>query len=150
VSFRVQPDALNAYARQVMRAADDTTAIRSYPPYADAPRVGGGAFKIAKQAHDQAATTIDRTLTRIIALLEESAPELNRAAAYYRRTDVRAAASLDRFLVGGEACPTTAVELELANNPCVYTTFVDSRDVQSSLRPPRAAETPANPLVSWT
>ncbi|MEV4536251.1 hypothetical protein AB0J82_20900 [Asanoa sp. NPDC049518] len=138
---------MNGYARQVTRAAEDTTAVRAYAaPYADAPRVGGDAFKVAQQAHDQAAATIDRTLTRIIALLEESAPELDRAAAYYRRTDVGAAASLDRFLVGGEACPTTAVEIELASNPCVYTTFVDSRDVQSNLRPPGPAETPANPL----
>ncbi|WP_203702525.1 hypothetical protein [Asanoa iriomotensis] len=138
---------MNAFARQVMRAAEDTTSIRSYlVPYADAPRVGGDAFKIAQQAHDQAAATIDRTLTRIISLLEESAPELDRAAAYFRRTDVGAAAALDHFLVGSEACPTTAVELELANNPCVYTTFVDSRDVQSCLRPPGPAETPANPL----
>ncbi|MEV4539313.1 hypothetical protein AB0J82_36625 [Asanoa sp. NPDC049518] len=147
MSFRVEPDALVGYARQVERAADDASEVRTYlNRYVDAPKAGGEVFRVAKEGHTHAADTIDRTLVRIIALLQESAPELDRAAAYYRRSDRNAAASLDGFLPGGQACPTTAVEIELAQNPCLYTTFVDPRDVRAQLQPPSPADIPANPL----
>ncbi|MEV4621586.1 hypothetical protein AB0J74_23110 [Asanoa sp. NPDC049573] len=147
MSFRVAPEALTGYARQVDRAGQDVVEIKSYlGRYVDAPKDGGEVFSVAKEGHVHAAETIDRTLARIAALLQESAPELDKAAAYYQSTDLAAAATLDAAFPGTQACPTAAVEIELADNPCQYTSFVDSRDARSALRPPGDADQPANPL----
>ena len=44
--FRVEPDALVGYARQVERAADDASEVRTYlNRYVDAPKAGGEVFR---------------------------------------------------------------------------------------------------------
>ncbi|MFG2167880.1 WXG100 family type VII secretion target [Micromonospora chersina] len=89
---------------------------------------------------------INGTLNRLACLLENSAPELRAAAGYYRTTDLANAERLDRTLPPAVDRCITALELELANNPCAPANFVDVRDVRGHLDTPGDPDEPANPL----
>ncbi|MCM0674455.1 hypothetical protein NCC78_07105 [Micromonospora phytophila] len=86
-------------------------------------------------------------MKRLTTLLDVSGPELNAAAAYYRQTDLTAAASLDRTLSGATPCQTpTALEQELTTLVCPPPPFTDLRDVTGSLTPPPEPDSPPNSL----
>ncbi|MGC4874974.1 hypothetical protein ACLQ26_01740 [Micromonospora sp. DT43] len=146
MTLSVEPQALVGFARQVDRAAVDVWEIRNYlDRYADVA-TGGEQIEIAKAAHEQAVEVINATLNRLACLLENSAPELQAAAGYYRTTDLANADRLDRALPpAGDRC-ITALELELANNPCAPENFVDVRDVRGHLDTPGDPAKPANSL----
>ncbi|CCH19244.1 hypothetical protein [Micromonospora lupini] len=146
MTLSVEPQALVGFARQVDRAAVDVREMRSYlSRYADVA-TGGEQIEIAKAAHERAVEVIDATLNRLACLLENSAPELRAAAGYYRTTDLANADLLDRALPPADDRCVTALELELANNPCAPENFVDVRDVRGHLDTPGDPVKPANSL----
>ncbi|MCG5446206.1 hypothetical protein NIE79_004774 [Micromonospora sp. NIE79] len=142
----VQPDALVGFARQVDRAAADVWEIRSYLNRHAEVATGGEALHIAKASHEHAVEVLNATLNRLACLLENSAPELRVSADYYRATDLAAADGLDRTLPGEFDRCITALEMEVASNPCTPANFVDSRDVRGQLDSPGEAQNPSNAL----
>ncbi|MGW1453131.1 WXG100 family type VII secretion target, partial [Micromonospora sp. NPDC002411] len=146
MTLSVEPQALVSFARQVDRAAVDVWAMRSYLNRHADVATGGEQVEIAKAAHEQAVEVINGTLNRLACLLENSAPELRAAAVYYRTTDLANADRLDGALPpAGDRC-ITALELELANNPCAPANFIDVRDVRGHLDTPGDPDKPANSL----
>lgn len=146
MTLSVEPEALVGFARQVDRAAADVSEIRAYLNRHADVATGGEQIKIAKEAHEHAVQVINGTLNRLACLLENSAPELRAAAGYYRSTDLANAERLDRTLPPAVDRCITALELELANNPCAPANFVDVRDVRGHLDTPGDPDKPANPL----
>ncbi|MEV4216514.1 hypothetical protein [Micromonospora sp. NPDC049662] len=146
MTLSVEPEALVGFARQVDRGAADVWEVRSYLNRHADVATGGEHLKIAKAAHEQAVEVIDSTLKRLACLLENSAPELRAAAGYYRATDLANADRLELTLPpAGDRC-ITALELELANNPCAPANFVDVRDVRGHLDTPGDPDKPPNAL----
>ncbi|MBG6068145.1 WXG100 family type VII secretion target [Micromonospora ureilytica] len=146
MTLSVEPQALVGFASQVDRAAVDVWAMRSYLYRHADVATGGEQIEIAKAAHEQAVQAINGTLNRLACLLENSAPELRAAAAYYRTTDLANADRLDRTLPPASDRCITTLELELANNPCAPANFVDVRDVRGHLDTPGDPDKPANSL----
>lgn len=146
MTLSVEPEALVGFARQVDRAAADVWEIRAYLNRHAEVATGGEQIQIAKAAHEHAVEVINGTLNRLACLLENSAPELRAAAGYYRTTDLANAERLDRTLPPAVDRCITALELELANNPCTPANFVDVRDVRGHLDTPGDPDKPANPL----
>ncbi|MER7455647.1 hypothetical protein [Micromonospora sp. NPDC126480] len=148
MSFFVEPAALVNYARQLDRASDDASAIAGYVGTYAKEATGGELIAIAAEGHRHAVTVISDTLRRLTTLLDASGPELAAAAAYYRQTDLAAAASLDRTLLGAAPCqPSTAVEQELAAIACPPPSFTDTRDATGHLTPPPEPDAPPNALA---
>ncbi|GAB3818014.1 hypothetical protein [Micromonospora zhanjiangensis] len=142
----VDPNAVDGFANQIGRAGDNVWDTRNYfNRYAEAG-TGGEAFSLAKASHEHAVEIIDSTLNRLACLLDASAPELHAGAGYYRASDLAVADRLDRALPpAGNRC-VTALELELASNPCAPAHFIDPRDVRSHLSPPPEPDNPFNAL----
>ncbi|AVT40280.1 WXG100 family type VII secretion target [Plantactinospora sp. BB1] len=146
MTLAVEAEGLNRYARQILRARDDVTAIREYlGRYADAG-TGGELHNLAKDGHENAVRVVDGTLNRLMCLLDVSAPELDRAAAYYRRTDLDSAARVDRTLPDTASRAPTPLEAELAAYDCPPPPFSDARQVSMSLVEPGDVDKPPNAL----
>ena len=97
MTFRVRPDDLDGYSRQVGRAADDVHHAQEYiAQYGGMDALHGqGLFLYAIGLHSQAMDGVKNVLTRLHTLLSASAEELSKSAAYYRTTDQDQASRLD-------------------------------------------------------
>lgn len=97
MAFRVNPEDLDGYSRQVERAAEDMHQAQEYiNKYGDmGPVTGQGLILWAFQIHSQAMDEVKGVVTRVHSLLAASAKELSKSAEYYRTTDQDQAANLD-------------------------------------------------------
>ncbi|OJF12583.1 WXG100 family type VII secretion target [Couchioplanes caeruleus] len=142
----VEPSALTSYARQLDRAREDVSTIKAYIAKNAEGGTGGELISIAREGHTHAVEVIDGTFYRLACLLETSSPELDKAADYYQRTDLVAAARVDGTLPPGRGQCPTPLEYELASNVCKPGLFADPRFPESHLKPPPEPENPSNPL----
>jgi uncharacterized protein YukE len=144
----VQPNALTSYADQIGRARDDAQTISDYIHRNATDGTGGELIGIANEGNQHALALIQATFNRVTCMLDQSAPELRAAAAYYRSTDLAAAANLDRALPpSGDWCPT-AIEYEIAVCPPVP--YNDARSPEQHLTTPDLEpDTPVNKM-GWT
>ncbi len=94
--LQVDPAAVLSYAGQVERAHQDSLAVRRYVTQHAHGGTGGELFAIAQEGHTHAVAVLDGTLNRLACVLETCPPELRAAGTYYARTDLAAAAAMDR------------------------------------------------------
>jgi hypothetical protein len=146
VSFSVEPSSLPSYARQLVRADDDLATIAGYVVKHAAGGTGGELITIARTGHLHAMGVITSAFASVSARLSGSVPELHRAAAYYRHSDLAALAALDRTLPVAGRCPS-ALELEYLSNPCLPAPFTDSRNPGQRLVPPPEPDDPQNSMA---
>ncbi|MER6424215.1 hypothetical protein [Streptomyces sp. NPDC001137] len=97
MTFRVNPEDLDGYSRQVARAADDMHQAQEYiNKYGDmGPVTGQGLILWALRTHPQAMDEVKDVVARVRSLLAASAKELSKSAEYYRTTDQDQASKLD-------------------------------------------------------
>lgn len=146
MTLTVEPGALIGYAGQLDRARGDVSSIQSYVDKNADGGTGGELIAIARQGHLHAVDVIKNTFTRLSCLLETSSPELRNVAAYYRHTDLVAAARIDHTLSPGVGQCPTPLEYELASNVCKPAPFADPRFPERHLTAPPEQGDPANPL----
>ncbi|MEU4626857.1 hypothetical protein AB0G04_43625 [Actinoplanes sp. NPDC023801] len=140
----VEPSTLVSFAAQIERASDDVKTVKDYIAKNSQNGIGGEFFSIAAEGHQHAMQQVQVTLSRVIHVLDQSAPELRSAATYYGTTTLEAARQIDSALPEGlKQCPTI-LEYEISNNPCKYLPFDDSRGPEQYLKPPDDAENPPN------
>jgi hypothetical protein len=103
MTFRVRPEALEGYGRQVGRAAEDVQQAEEYiNKHGDLDvLIDQGLILAATGLHSQAMDSVREVLARMDSLLRAGAQELSKSAHYYRTTDTGEAAGLDA------ACPSS-------------------------------------------
>lgn len=136
MTFTVAPEGLDGYAKQVGRASGDARAIggylHRYPP-PDGTWSSGGLMKLLGENGPRAFAAAQANLNKVGTLLEHDQDGLTDSAAYYRRTDVNAAARMDATLPDRpDRAGLTALEQAWAGNPC-GPSFADSRDPSGRL-----------------
>ncbi|MFF9477265.1 hypothetical protein [Streptomyces sp. NPDC014733] len=100
MTFQVEPGDLNAFSKQLGRAADDTNQALEYvrrqcsigvfdkgPVSAIASIFGGG--------HDGVMENVESMLKKLHRILESSQGEMARSASFYERTDRQQASKID-------------------------------------------------------
>jgi len=100
MTFKVEPNDLTSFSKQIGRAADDATAAKQYlqrectighfsygPISAIAGMFGGG--------HDGVMENVRSALDHMHRILEASKNEMSRSANFYRQTDESEASRLD-------------------------------------------------------
>ncbi|MEU6576991.1 type VII secretion target [Streptomyces sp. NPDC046805] len=97
MSFKVHPDDLQGYGRQVGRAAEDMHQAQEYiNKYGDlGVFTDQGLILWATGMHTQAMDEVKNVVSRVRTLLSASAEELAKSAEYYRTTDQQQASKLD-------------------------------------------------------
>jgi uncharacterized protein YukE len=145
--FNVQSSALTSYAGQLDRGYQGVKSVQTYVDAYAADGTGGELFALAREGHLHATEAIRNTFTRLSCLLEASVPELRASSAYYKGTDLAAAARIDRALPPGIGQCPTPLEYELASNPCKPALFGDPRFPESHLTAPGEPDNPSNPMA---
>ncbi|MEV6173938.1 type VII secretion target [Streptomyces sp. NPDC051954] len=100
MTFKVEPNEMASFSRQIGRAADDVTAAKEYlgrecsigtfsagPISALASMFGGG--------HDGVMENVRSALEQMHRILDASKNEMSRSADFYKRTDEGEASRLD-------------------------------------------------------
>lgn len=146
MTLTVEPSALSGYARQLDRANEDVEAVLSYVRKHADGGTGGELISIARAGHSHVVEVIEATFNRLGCLLETSSPELNRAAGYYRNSDLAAAIQIDQSLPAAPGRCPGALEYEFTSNPCKPLPFGDVRFPESRLTAPPEPGNPSNSM----
>lgn len=146
MTLTAEPTALRGFARQIHRAADDTTAIKKYVDSHATQVTGGELIQIASGSHQLAITAVNSTLAQLDTILGGSGPEVDAAAGYYVATDQQAAAAVDRSFPTTLGQCTTPLEYEFNSIICKPVPFTDPRTVTDRLTPPPEPDNPPNAL----
>jgi uncharacterized protein YukE len=146
MSLTVEPAALTGYAQQLVRAADDASAVTRYIDGHAKQVTGGELIQIASGSHQHALAAIIATMRRLDTVLRGSAPEVTAAAGYYLATDRQAAATVDRSLPAALGQCPTPLEYKFTSLVCKPVPFTDLRQVTDRLTAPPEPENPSNAL----
>jgi uncharacterized protein YukE len=96
MSFFVEPRALERAASRLNDTSLDAQAAKAYIlKHTDMPVQSQGLLSEFWPAHQSLVDAMDKRLTHLVKLLEESRDALHGTANHYRRTDSRSAARLD-------------------------------------------------------
>jgi hypothetical protein len=96
MSFRVVPDDLDGYARQLGRARDDAeTAQRYLKEHGEMSSGEQGWLALLGDTHKSIVAAVDRELAALDTLTAGASRELANAAGYYRKTDEKSASRSD-------------------------------------------------------
>ncbi|MDI6101709.1 hypothetical protein QLQ12_24105 [Actinoplanes sp. NEAU-A12] len=134
MTFKVLPGDLDAYARQLGRAADDAAQARQYlSGYAGLGGWNGALIMIAGPPAVDSLNAAIEACDKLAGVLSGSGQGVTASANYYRATDVDAAARIDATL-SGICVAGTALEEAWAANPC-GPGFADSREPYTRLKP---------------
>lgn len=96
MSFSVEPTALEAAASRLNDASLDAQTAKAYiVKHTDMSWHSQGLLNEAWPAHQKLVDEMNKRLTHLVQLLDESRDALQETAGYYRRTDTGSAARLD-------------------------------------------------------
>lgn len=105
MAFDVETADLDAYSKQVGRAAEDSRSIKEYTDKygkgLEDSAVEQGLILVALELHTGAMNEGAKALNRVHTLLDSSSKELAKSSAFYRQTDRDQAARLDKTYPSG-------------------------------------------------
>jgi uncharacterized protein YukE len=141
VNFRVEPGAIDGFAKLVGRAADGAAQAVSYTSAHTQieKSAGGEAWDLVAGDHDQYVSEAKKALEKVKSVLESSQKELAGTAKYYRETDGDTAAKLDATYPGSKVSG--------GDSGGDSQDFSDAGDAMDALKPP--AGDSDNPLVKY-
>lgn len=130
LNFRVEPGAIDGFAKLVGRAAEGSAQAASYTgTHAQIEKaLGGEAWDMVAGDHDQYVSEAKKALEKVKSLLEASEKELTGTAKYYRSTDSDEAAKLDATYPGSKVSGGGS-----GGDP---QDFSDASDAVDTLKPP--------------
>ncbi|ASQ97286.1 hypothetical protein [Streptomyces sp. 11-1-2] len=99
MTLRVTEDDLDSYGKMVKRAGSDALDAQQYvAKYCRIDTPAQGLFIEAFNIHGSLVPKVENVFKRLHTLLDSSATELKDSATYYRKTDLKHAASMDATL----------------------------------------------------
>ncbi|WP_203835062.1 WXG100 family type VII secretion target [Winogradskya humida] len=135
MTFTVEPSALDGYAGQIGRAADDASGTKNYlSGYTVQGGWNGALIALVGSSSVNSMNAAVAASQKASEILADSRQGLIEAASYYRSTDAAAAARLDATLLSPCDVIPTALENQWAANPCAPS-FSDSREPSGRLKP---------------
>ncbi|MBB1261239.1 hypothetical protein [Streptomyces alkaliterrae] len=133
--FKVEPDHLDAYAKQVGRAEDDMAAAGRYVQNNTGIETSGAGSTLWQHVvalHKECSVHAQQAFVGYKDVLAQSSAELVRSATYYRMTDANEAAAVDRTYPTGKNGPLGPNEFAAIG--VVFPTFTDPEDAQECLK----------------